>query len=351
MSGTNSRMLTHSPCLRAWISAAWLLLPTAAHAAPKVDVIQLKNGDRLTCEILKLQQGSLSISTDPLDKVSVHWADVVVLTSPREFEVNTESGDKYYGSLGTARPGEIIVTAAGGVPVPLRLAEVTSITPIGSSVWSRMDGNLDVGFSFAQANLETRWTFNAGASYRSRKYQFSATGASQLTAREDSDDISRHSVSVIANRLLTDQWFVTGISQVQRNQELNLDLRWVVGGGAGKTLSQSNYRLFTLFGGVVYTSEQFTNEPFSNSAELTTGAELDFFNPGKKGVNWQNSILSYYSLNEAGRVRLELESAWRHDFMNDFYWSLNTLESFDSHPPDNNKKNDVTVSVAIGWKF
>ena len=173
MSGTSRPMLTRSSCLQALISAAWLLVPAAAYAGPKVDVVQLKNGDRLTCEILKLQQGRLSISTDPLDKVSVHWDDVVVLTSPREFEVNTESGDRYYGSLGTARPGELIVTAAGGVPVLLRLAEATSIIPIGSSIWSRMDGNLDVGFSFAQANLETRWTFNAGTSYRSRKYLFS----------------------------------------------------------------------------------------------------------------------------------------------------------------------------------
>ena len=69
MSGTNRRTRTHSRWLRAWISAAWLLVPAAAHAGPKVDVIQLKNGDRLTCEILKLQQGRLSISTDPLAKV------------------------------------------------------------------------------------------------------------------------------------------------------------------------------------------------------------------------------------------------------------------------------------------
>ena len=84
MSGTiRRRTVRRSRCLRGLISAAWLLVPALAHAGPKVDVIQLKNGDRLTCEILKLQHGSLSISTDPLDKVSVHWADVVVLTSPR----------------------------------------------------------------------------------------------------------------------------------------------------------------------------------------------------------------------------------------------------------------------------
>ena len=52
------------------------------------------------------------------------------------------------------------------------------------------------------------------------------------------------------------------------------------------------------------------------------------------------------------RTRLELQSAWRHEFLKDFYWSLNGVESFDSDPPDSQtKKNDFSLSLAVGWKF
>ncbi len=50
-----------------------LLVARPVAAADKVDVVHLKNGDRLTCEIKRLDMSVLSINTDPLNKASVHW--------------------------------------------------------------------------------------------------------------------------------------------------------------------------------------------------------------------------------------------------------------------------------------
>src|SRR4051794_8395181 len=56
-----------------------------AAAAGKVDVVHFRNGDRLTCEIKNLDRSVLTISTDPLGSASVHWAEIVDITSPRQF--------------------------------------------------------------------------------------------------------------------------------------------------------------------------------------------------------------------------------------------------------------------------
>src|ERR1051325_11522828 len=80
-----------SPKCRIWDALAGLclaaLLAGAAAAADKGDGGQLTNGDRLTCEIKKLDQSVLSISTDPLGSASVHWGEIVGVTSPRTFDV------------------------------------------------------------------------------------------------------------------------------------------------------------------------------------------------------------------------------------------------------------------------
>jgi uncharacterized protein DUF481 len=331
--------------------AAWLGGPATAWAGPKVDTVQLTNGDRLTCEIKKLQQARLSISTDPLDSVSVHWAEVQTLTSPRNFEVTVESGDRYYGSLGTGAPGELVVSVLGGSALTLRLAEVISLVPIGSSVWSRMDGNVDVGFSFAQANVETHWTLNGGATYRGRLYRLAANLSSQLTARQDADRTSRNTLTLTGTRFLGTEWFATILGQFQQNEELQLDLRTVGGGGFGKVLSQTNHHTIALYSGLVYTHEQFVDQPGGNSAEAAVGGEINFFTPGKDDFQLTNSVVSYYDVTGRGRARIELQSAWRYEFLKDFYWSLNGVESFDSDPPDTEKKNDFSVSLSIGWKF
>jgi Protein of unknown function, DUF481 len=330
-----------------------VLAPATAFAGPKVDLVQLRNGDRITCEINELQRGVLSVSTDPLDKVSVHWGEVRALTSPREFEVTLETGDRLYGSLvASTSPDTVVVTPVVGAPEVVPLATIVELVPIGRSLWSRMDGNVDVGFSFAQANLETHWTFNGGAKYRGRTWELSSTIASQLTAREDADQTSRNTVSLFGNRLFDSQWFASVIGQIQENEELDLDLRTVGGGGAGRYLRRSSHITLAAYGGLVYTRERFVGESTDNSAEVAVGGQLDAYTTRSNDFTLTNTIVSYFAVTGRARTRLELQTAWRHEFLSDFYWSLNALESFDSSPPSEEaKKNDFSISLAIGWKF
>jgi len=339
-----------------WLTLAVLALilaPRGAFAAPKLDVVQLRNGDRITCEIKQLQQASLTVSTDPLGTVSVHWAEVAQLTSPRFFEVTVESGAKYYGALAAPTvPGVLVVDdASGAPPVTLPLAEVIGVVPIGRSVWGRMDGNVDVGLTVAQANSETHYTVNASDTYRSPKFRIGGLLSSQLTARADTPRQLRTTLTLNGSRFYDNQWFATALGQIQQNDELNLDLRTVGGGGLGKGLSQTNHHSIALYSGLVYTREAFVDQPVNNSAELAVGGELDFFTPTKEDFSLTNSVVSYFSLSDPGRVRLELQSAWRHEFLSDFYWAVNGVESFDSRPPDTDKKNDFSLSLSIGWKF
>jgi hypothetical protein len=322
-----------------------------ASAADKVDVVRLKNGDRITCEIDRLDRSTLSINTDPLGKVSVHWGEIVEVTSPRQFDVQLSSGAHYLGALRASTPGQMAVALDGGAIATVPLADIIRLAPIGASIWSRVDGSVDAGFSFAQADLETHWTVNGAANYRSPQYQLSASLASQVTAREDDDPLSRNSIGLSGNRSLANRWYTIVWSQLQQNQELSLDLRVVAGGGLGRDVVHDDRRLWSIYAGAAYTHEHFSGEPADQSAEASLGSELDFFTPSSADFKITNSLLTYYSLTGRARFRLELQSAWRHEFLKDFYWSLNGFESLDSNPPANGKSNDSGISITLGWKF
>jgi Protein of unknown function, DUF481 len=282
----------------------------------------------------------------------VHWAEVAGVSSPRDFEVTLESGDRLYGALGFGpTAGQLVVTQQLLPGQTVALAEVTSIVPIGSSLWSRIDGNFDVGLTVAQANRETHYTVNGGGSYRSRRYRIGTSLASQLTSREDADRILRNTLTLNGSRLYDNRWFVTVLGQIQQNDELQLNLRTVGGAGGGRALSTTNHRSIAVYSGLVYTREQFVDQPVDNSAEVAVGAQADFFTPKNNDFTLTNNIVTYYSVSGRGRARVELQSAWRHEFLSDFYWSLNGIESFDSDPPNSEKRNDFSLSLSIGWKF
>jgi hypothetical protein len=335
-----------------WLVHTLMLLSgVSPAAADKVDVVRLKNGDRLTCEIKKLDRSVLTVSTDPLGNASVHWGEIIGLTSPREFDVQVASGEHYLGVLLAAPAGQMILRRPGGGDTTLALSDVIRLAPIGAGIWRRVDGNVDAGFSFAQAELETHWTLNGTATYRSPQYQFSATVASQITTREEDDPISRNSVSVTGLRSRANRWYTLGWGQFQQNQELSLDLRVVAGAGLGRDLVHTARRLWSTYAGIAYTHEQFSGEPADPSAEAAVGVQVDFFTPGKEDFRLTNSAVSYYNVSGRKRVRLELQSAWRHEFLKDFYWSLNGFESFDGDPPAGQKANDSGLSITLGWKF
>src|ERR1700684_3928955 len=76
-------------------------------ARDKTDVLVMKNGDHLTCEIKGLDQGVLYVSFDYiLGTSSVQWSKVAYLESKQLFVVKTADGSAYTGTLPTAESEE-----------------------------------------------------------------------------------------------------------------------------------------------------------------------------------------------------------------------------------------------------
>lgn len=71
-------------------------------AREKSDVIVMKNGDKITCEVKGLSSNTLSISVDYiLNTISVDWTKVNHIDSRQSFLIRTQGGTVYRGSLST----------------------------------------------------------------------------------------------------------------------------------------------------------------------------------------------------------------------------------------------------------
>ena len=85
------------------LSLALLLAASPLFAREKTDVLVMKNGDHLTCEIKGLDGGVLYVSFDYiLGTSSVQWSKVKYLESKQLFIVKTTDGSVYTGTLSTA---------------------------------------------------------------------------------------------------------------------------------------------------------------------------------------------------------------------------------------------------------
>jgi hypothetical protein len=89
--------------IRVIIFSVTLLFCSTLFARENTDVIVMKNGDRMTCEIKGLSAGVLSVNLKYVQgTIGVEWLQVARLESDQLFLVQTEDGTVYTGKLSTA---------------------------------------------------------------------------------------------------------------------------------------------------------------------------------------------------------------------------------------------------------
>src|ERR1700741_2223861 len=123
-----------------------LVCTTPLLAREKTDVLVMKNGDRMTCQIKGLDAGVLYVSFDYIDgTTSVEWSKGAHLERNQLFIVKTEDGSVYTGSLNTAdtpvgQPVKIEVFEPPEPAVVLNSPQIVSIVETSEKFWRRFNG-------------------------------------------------------------------------------------------------------------------------------------------------------------------------------------------------------------------
>src|SRR5262245_55445559 len=136
-----------SPPVCVGMACLCLAMTAAPARAAKTDIVVLRNGDRLTCEVDELERGRLTVKTDDMGTIQIEWDKVQSVTAASEFDVDDLVGHRYVGALAAAASGELSITS-GSEAQAVRLLDVARITRIRATFWQRLDGSLDVGASY-----------------------------------------------------------------------------------------------------------------------------------------------------------------------------------------------------------
>src|SRR5215211_4778906 len=99
-----SPALNEATLMKRLLTCTVLLLALSVQTA--ADQITLKNGDRVTGNIVKTDGGKLVVTTDLLGDVSVDLASVTNITTDRPIYVTLEDGRTVSGTM-TASPDKV----------------------------------------------------------------------------------------------------------------------------------------------------------------------------------------------------------------------------------------------------
>ena len=333
---------------RALLGSFSLLLGAAVAEAQKTDSVWIRNGDRITGEVKSLSRALLKYSTDDLGTIYIEWDHVDRISSRATFEVQVTSGIKHYGPLGLGPKGTLVL----GLDT-LLLADIVTITPIKNTLLARMDGYLDLGFSYQKAHKTLQLSTGAKVVYRG---PVSETGIEASTFREDRDDTPETTrlTSDLTQRFLIGNLWSTGfVVGYEQNEELDLAARVRVGAFGARTLSRNNHVDFSAIAGPVVTREKYvSNDSTSTSFEGLLSVVFRAFRYDSPKLDASVSSQLYPSFTVQGRVRWQNDLRVSYELVKDFMITTTLFDSFDNKPQSMGApKNDFGTTLAISWTF
>ena len=207
-------------------------------------MVTLANGDRNTGEIVELDRGRLKFETDDAGTIMFEWDKIATVEAARQFEVTTSDGRRFLGSLGRSSARSVLIITASDT-ITLSMPEVTGIIPIGASVWTRLDGSIDAGFTYTRSSGIAQFNLNSEIVYHRPAFMLQLTTSDTLIKRSDEEKRDdRGSVDLSYVRYIGRQWFWAGVGRFETNESLGLTLRSQLGGWVGLRLVNSNRARF-----------------------------------------------------------------------------------------------------------
>jgi hypothetical protein len=328
-----------------------VLVFQSAAARPKTDLVFLKNGDRITCEIRDLALGLLKVKTDSLGTVDIKWQDIEKIVSVYQFEVHLSSGRIAVGAINTLPEGRIQIENLSDTAEVDQMS-IVRIDQLGESFLNRFSGALDVGLSYLSASRRSQATLTSDLEFKAEKNTVTTKVSTFLTGQEDSATTARHNLDLGYTRSLGKNWFAFGQGQFTHNREQDLDIRSLVGGGVGRALIWTNRMRFSVRVGASYSSEKFFEQERRNNSEGIFGAEFRMFKLNTPKLDLSVDYTFIPNFVTKGRYRSEFDAKARFELFKDFYWSISAFSSYDNKPAsDLAQKGDFGIVTSVGWSF
>jgi hypothetical protein len=346
--------------IRVALLSAALVFPTSLFARDSTDVLVMKNGDRMTCEVKGLESGVLYVSFDYIDgTTSVQWSKVARLESDQLFIVKTEDGSVYTGRLNTpetpaGQPVKIQILETPEKEVLLDSPRIVGITQTSEKFWQRFNGQLSFGVIYSKGNQTTQYNFGSQTEYLRERWSAQASLSSNLSSSTGSSPSTRNSLDLSGSHLLRwNNYFYSGLGSFLQSSAQGISLQSSIGGGLGRYLKNTNQTKISVLGGLAWQSTNYQSSKIpagtQNLAAAVISANVNVFRFKKTNLSATGTLFS--GLSEPGRFRFNTNATYYIKLFSNLKWNLSFYGNWDNRPPAGFASSDYGSSSGLSWTF
>jgi len=315
------------------------------------DSLVFKNGDYMTGEIEKMDNGVLEFSTDYSDAdFKIEWLEIQEIYALRNFLITHRDGQKYYGNLKSESNTRVIIITTSSDSIKCDISDIVFLNPYEDKFSKRISASIDLGFDLARAKNIRNLTARSNIGYMTNKWSTDLSINSLWTEQDSLDQLQRNDAELNFRFVLPRKWYLIATVNGLINTEQKIDLRLNAQLGAGLYFIKTNDLYIGTKLGLNRNIEKYSNEtPDKNTWESFLGAEINLFDTGDLSLSAQATI--YSGITEKKRWRSDSKIDIKYDLPFDFYIKAGVSLNYDNQPALDSYKTDYIFITGFGWEW
>lgn len=337
-----------------------LILGAAVVTVLTADQVTLKNGDKITGQIVKKDGATLTLKSEFLGEVTMPWTSVSAVSSDNPLYVVLPTGKELNGKVSTE--GQDLQIGAPAQTAASPLGQVTSIRnaaeqqkherllhPGWLDLWA---GYADLGFALARGNARTTTLTTAFVANRVTTTDKTSLSFNQIysTAKinginASTADAARGGISYDHN--LGPRLFLNIQNTDEYDNFQNLDFRFTGGAGLGYHAIKTERTVLDLIAGGDYAYERFTTLT-RNLGEINGG---DDFSYKLSGVTSFVQSFRIFDAPVSNQYRINFDVGASTTIRKWLSWQVTASDRFLSSPIFGRQKNDILLTTGVRATF
>jgi len=325
------------------------------------DVLVMKNGDRITCEVKSLQAGVLKVNLDYVDgSISIDWLKVARVESSYLFLVTLQDGSIYSAKVISPEATGSAVTLAiqpegGTEQLLVDRSKVVGINQTADSFLHRLGGGITLGTTYSKGNSATQFTLGSDLSYLRSRWGMTVRYNSNLASNAGAETSTRNQLDFGANRMLSRKnYFLGGIATFLQSSVQGVHRQTNLGTGLGRYVKNTNRVRFWILGGAGWQKTAYVpsivNQPPQNIGVALISAELHSFVFKKTRFDVTSSVYPALTA-QRGRIFYKANASYYIKLFGKVDWNLSFYGNWDTQPPPQFPGSDYGSSTGLSWTF
>jgi putative salt-induced outer membrane protein YdiY len=326
-------------------------LPGFVSGEALADTVTISNGDRLTGKVVRLVEGTLTLETSYSEPILIDAENIVAVETDDPVEMRLDGGELFKGRISAMGDGRLAIGASEErEPVLTHWEKVAAINPPPVPP-AKLKGSVTVGANMQSGNTDRSAASVAlEATRRDARHRFSMSFLHNY-AEEDDEINTRNTYGAFKyDYFFTLKTFGYLSVEMLKDEFKDLNLRTIIGPGAGYQFWDEEKTALGLEGGIAYFNED--REEGEDDHWITGRLAGNFRYRLLDRIEFSEKLVFYPSLENFGKYTLRNEASLSTPIV--FGWALNlsNIIDYDSDPDTEGvKKTDSYWILGLLYEF